>query len=148
MYNTVIQLCTHESESQSVMSDSCGPMDCSLLGSSVHGILQIRVWSGLPTPSSSRSSWPRDQTCIFMSYTGRQVPYHYRHLGSPQLHMCVYTCVCVYIYIFFSSQILFPYRLLHNIEHSSWFYIADLVGYPFCIEYCRKWLFNYHILCF
>ena len=28
----------------------CGPMDCSLPGSSVHGILQARIWSGLPCP--------------------------------------------------------------------------------------------------
>ena len=26
----------------------CDPMDCSWLGSSVHGIFQARVWSGLP----------------------------------------------------------------------------------------------------
>ena len=29
----------------------CDPMDCSLPGSSVHGILQARIWSGLPGPS-------------------------------------------------------------------------------------------------
>ena len=29
----------------------CKPMDCSLPGSSVHGILQARIWSGLPFPS-------------------------------------------------------------------------------------------------
>ena len=29
--------------SRQVMSDSCDPMDCSLLGSSVHGILQARI---------------------------------------------------------------------------------------------------------
>ena len=28
----------------------CEPMDCSLPGSSVHGILQARIWSGLPFP--------------------------------------------------------------------------------------------------
>ena len=28
----------------------CNPMDCSLPGSSVHGILQARIWSGLPCP--------------------------------------------------------------------------------------------------
>ena len=33
------------------MSDSCDPLDCSLPGSSVHGILQARVLSGLPFPS-------------------------------------------------------------------------------------------------
>ena len=29
----------------------CGPMDCSLSGSSVHGIFQAKCWSGLPFPS-------------------------------------------------------------------------------------------------
>ena len=28
----------------------CDPMDCSPPGSSVHGILQVRIWSGLPFP--------------------------------------------------------------------------------------------------
>ena len=28
----------------------CDPMDCILPGSSVHGILQARYWSGLPCP--------------------------------------------------------------------------------------------------
>ena len=34
--------------SHSVMSDSCNPMDCSLPGSSVHGILQARILEWLP----------------------------------------------------------------------------------------------------
>ena len=38
--------------SRSVMSDSCNPIDCSLPGSSVHGILQQEYWSGLPFPSA------------------------------------------------------------------------------------------------
>ena len=29
----------------------CSPMDCSPPGSSVHGILQASIWSGLPCPS-------------------------------------------------------------------------------------------------
>ena len=29
----------------------CDPMDCSLSGSSIHGVFQTRVWSGLPLPS-------------------------------------------------------------------------------------------------
>ena len=28
----------------------CDPVDCSLPGSSVHGILQARYWSGFPCP--------------------------------------------------------------------------------------------------
>ena len=33
------------------MSNSCDPLDCSLSGSSVHGMLQQECWSGLPFPS-------------------------------------------------------------------------------------------------
>ena len=38
-----------------VMSDSCDPMDCSLLGSSVHGIFQARILEWI-TISFSRGS--------------------------------------------------------------------------------------------
>ena len=42
-------------KSESEVAQSCptlsDPMDCSLPGSSVHGIFQARVWSGLPLPS-------------------------------------------------------------------------------------------------
>ena len=44
MYVLVSQLCP----------TLCDPMDCSLPGSSVHGILQARIldyWNGLPFPS-------------------------------------------------------------------------------------------------
>ena len=45
-------------------STLCDPMDCSPLGSSVHGILQARRLEWVVMPSSRGSSWPRDQTCI------------------------------------------------------------------------------------
>ena len=40
----------------------CYPMDCSLLGSFVHGILQARTLRWVAMHSSRGSSWPRDQT--------------------------------------------------------------------------------------
>ena len=40
-----------KSVTHSVIPDSLWPMDCSLPGSSVHGILQARYWSGLPFSS-------------------------------------------------------------------------------------------------
>ena len=42
----------------------CYPMDCSLPGSSVHGILQARILECVAMSSSRESSWPRDRTCI------------------------------------------------------------------------------------
>ena len=46
----------------------CNPMNCSPPGSSVHGILQVRILKWLVMPSSRGSSQPKDQTrvpCIF-----------------------------------------------------------------------------------
>ena len=54
------------------------PMDCSLPGSSVHGILQARILEWDAMPSSRGSSQPRDWT--YSSYIfciGRQILYHW-----------------------------------------------------------------------
>ena len=42
----------------------CDPMGCSLLGSSVHGILQVRILEWVAMPSSRGSSQPRDQNHV------------------------------------------------------------------------------------
>ena len=54
----------------------CNPMDCSLPGSSVHGILQARILEWVASPSSKGSSWPRD---------GTHVSYVYLHWQSGSL---------------------------------------------------------------
>ena len=64
----------------------CDPLDCTLPGSSVHGILQARILEWVAMPSSRGSSPPRDQTHVsYISCIGRQVLYHKRHLGSPKI---------------------------------------------------------------
>ena len=64
----------------------CDPMDCSPPGSSVHGILQARILEGVAISSSRGSSQSRDRTCVsYVSCIGRQVLYHYHHLGSPYI---------------------------------------------------------------
>ena len=63
----------------------CDPMDCSLLVSSVYGILQARILEWVAMPFSRESSQPRDQTHIsFVSCIGRRVLYFLHHLGSPR----------------------------------------------------------------
>ena len=42
----------------------CDPMDCSLLGSSIHGLLQTRILEWVAISFSRGSSWPRDQTPV------------------------------------------------------------------------------------
>ena len=46
------------------MYSSCNPMDCSLSGSSIHGVFQARVLEWVAISFSRGSFWPRDQTQI------------------------------------------------------------------------------------
>ena len=52
------------------------------------GFSRQEYWSGLEFAPPWGSSWPRGQTCIYcvscISYTGRQILYHWHHLGSPK----------------------------------------------------------------
>ena len=59
---------------------------CSPLESSVHGILQARILEWVAISSSRGFSQPRDRTHVsHASCIGKQVLYHYCHLGSPVL---------------------------------------------------------------
>ena len=58
---TCVQACV---SAHSVMSDFCNPMGCSLPGSSVHGISQIRILEWVTISFSRGSSQPRDQTWV------------------------------------------------------------------------------------
>ena len=58
----------------------CDPMDCSLLGSSVHGIFQARVLEWVAISFSRRSSQPRDWTPVSL-FIG-QTLYCLSHQGS------------------------------------------------------------------
>ena len=53
----------------------CNSVDCSPLGSSVHGILQARIVEWVAIPFSRGSSWLRDWTQV--SCTGRQILYEW-----------------------------------------------------------------------
>ena len=72
-------VCVHALHAKSLQSclTLCDPMDCSLQGFSVHGILQARKLEWVAIPSSRGSFLPRDQTCVScVSCIGRQVLYH------------------------------------------------------------------------
>ena len=58
-------------------STLCDPLDCSLLSSSVHGILQARILESVAISFSKGSSQPRDRNRVsFISCIGRQILYH------------------------------------------------------------------------
>ena len=74
----------------------CNPMDCSLPGSSVHGILQARILEWVAISFSRGSSWPRDWTHVScVSYPGRwgfftTAPLGISGRGEPSVNKKVY----------------------------------------------------------
>ena len=80
----------------SVVSNSLWPYGLSLPVSSVRGILQAGILEWVAMPSSRGSSQSRDQTRVsYISYTGRRVPYHQRHLGWTLTKLKVKTENCL-----------------------------------------------------
>ena len=81
---TITWLCGYYSHwkakaSHSVMSNSCDPMDCSSLGSSVHGFSKQEFWSWLPFPSSGDLPNPGIKP---RSPELQAEPYRLNHQGS------------------------------------------------------------------
>ena len=81
-------------------------MDCSLPGSSVHGILQARILEGVSIPFSRVSSWLRDWTwvpCIadrlFTTWAIRQLFFIAEEYSTVFLCVCVYLCMYIYMCI-------------------------------------------------
>ena len=70
-----------ESEVTQSCPTCCNRMDCSLPGSSVHGIFQAIVLEWIAISFSRGSSQPRDWTWV--SQNCRQMLYHLSHQGSP-----------------------------------------------------------------
>ena len=80
--NPEIWICVCAKSLQSCLT-LCNPMDCSPSGSSVHGILQVRILEWIAVPFSKEYSRLRDRThTSYVSWVSRQVLYHWHHLGS------------------------------------------------------------------
>ena len=70
----------------------CDPMDCTLPGSSVHGIIQARILEWVEITSSRESSQPRDRACIScVSCVGRQI------LGKLPTHCTLYLISLIFL---------------------------------------------------
>ena len=75
-----------ESEVAQLCPTLSDPIDCSLPGSSVHGIFQARVLEWIAISFSRRSSQPRDRTQV----SWKQTLYHLSHQGSPKYKFRLY----------------------------------------------------------
>ena len=71
----------------------CNPMDCSLPGSSVHGILQARILEWVAIFFSRGSFQPQELNLNLLQADSLPL----RHLGSPNTY--IYVCVCTHMYV-------------------------------------------------
>ena len=113
----------------------CNSVDCSLPGSSVHGIPQARILEWVAISSSRGSSWPRDWT--FVSCIGRWILYHwatrkahrnailkiYNRMLSPfSVLSKLISSISIYLRTFLWWRLLFWMRLLSP----SWYWPSFL----------------------
>ena len=86
--------CTHAQSLQSCLI-LCNPMDYSLPGSSVHGILQARILEWVAISFSRGSSGPRDWTQVSWVFCiGRWILYHGATWEAPVLRGGVGVAMC------------------------------------------------------
>ena len=76
----------------------CEPMDYSLPGSSVHGILQARILEWVAIPLSRGSSWPRDWTTspVFQADSLPSEPPGKPYKGIMKIFL-IYKEVCIFV---------------------------------------------------
>ena len=76
-----------------------GPMDCSLPGSSVHGIFQAIVLEWIAVSFSSGSSWPRDRTWVSCIVDRHFIVWAtimaFTNLHSSLMHIMIYSHICI-----------------------------------------------------
>ena len=143
-------LCEPRSESVKVLVSQscltlCHPMDCSLPGSSVHGILQVRMLEWVAISFSRASSWPRD-ACIagrlFTIWATReaqtQVVYNFlvamlKNKKKRELTLIVFKLLYLKCYCFNMGSILK--------------FVNELFYTLFCMLSLNPWCISHSYLC-
>ena len=92
----------------------CDPMDCSPPGSSVHGILQVKILEWVAIPSSRGSSQPRDQTLV-----SRIAGWFFTIWALGKTHIRrIYFTIWEYCALNFPMELFFLKPLILHIESS------------------------------
>ena len=132
--NTYIRYCCAQSS-----LTLCNPMDCSLPGSSVHGISQAGILEWVPISSSRASSQPRDRihvSCV--SCIARKILYHctiwealYVYIYKILLNFLFWFIIIIlnivpYIYVLYSRILLF----IHSVYYSLYLLVPNSQSIP------------------
>ena len=119
-----------EEEKRWVMSGSCDPMNCSLWGSSIHGILQARIMEWVAISFSRRTSQPRNWTQV--SYIALLTELHGKSLKINYTPIILIGWNLILLN-FIENQLtqihfFFPFKFLPSVQFSS---VAQL-----CLTLC------------
>ena len=115
----------------------CDPMDCSPPGSPVHGILQARIWSGLPCPSPGDLSNPgveQGSPALQAESLPAELP------GKPKLTMLHYNFLTISL-VPRSINRLFLAKFrdkdlnFHSLLHFNLLYFSKSLLFPFYIPH-------------
>ena len=113
----------------------CGPMDCSLPGSSVHGILQAILLEWVAVPFFRGSSQLRDWTHVF-HITGRFFTIWATRKGlrcvCVCLCVCIDRCICIFLGLWLKSKNSF----LPFLFSTLWLFLGVLG----CGDHLGNWL--------
>ena len=121
----------------------CDPMDCSLPGSSVHGILQKRILEWVAVPFSRGSSWPWDSTQVswiadrfFTIWATKEAQYvplaiYFKH-GSVYMSVLLSQFICC-VHKFFSLCLCLyscpENKFINTILNVSWTILMQSEGW-------------------
>ena len=94
----------------------CNPMDCSLPGSSVRGILQARILGWVAIPFSRESSQTREWTWVSL-FAGR----FFTIWATREAHMYVY--IYIFLFVFFSIIVHLGYWMYFHVLYSRTLFI-------------------------
>ena len=112
----------------------CNPMDHSLPGSPVCGILQARILEWVALPCSRGSSPPRQWTCIsYVSCIGRQFLYHWATWEALiSFTKCKYNVGNIFWRWKLISKTIFKPEISLNVVHCK--------GVSYWFEFSSEWL--------
>ena len=112
----------------------CDPMECSLPGFSVQGILQARILEWVAIPFSRGSSRPRDR--IWVSCIGRWILYHWATRDAQ-----------IGLYMTINGHLLTHGALPHSSKSNvSWFDISDILLPYFSDIFIHKVKFSWILM--
>ena len=109
----------------------CNPMDCSLPGSSVYGILQARILEWVASSYSRGSSWPRNRTWVSCISCIADRFFTAETLGKPHSHSVRP------FNIFLAAQTFWPQSFFSPCPHNVFFFFNwNILALQCCVSLC------------